>query len=131
MPAIPATMRQVVSYGFVGLVQIGLDWACFIVLTSLGVPPGPANVAGRVAGAMAGFWANGKWTFAERGQARVSRIALYRFIATWLATTALSTLVVLLVNQNHGLHWAWVVKPVADALLAAIGFTLSKFWIYR
>jgi len=131
MPKIPHLVRQVTSYGVVGLVQIALDWLCFVILTALGLPPGPANVCGRVAGASAGFWLNGKWTFRDPEKAPLSTRALARFVVSWTATTAISTLIVLLVSEGHGLHWAWVIKPIADAALAAAGFAVSKFWIYR
>jgi len=29
------------------------------------------------------------------------------------------------------MHAAWMVKPAADLLLAALGFTISKYWVYR
>jgi putative flippase GtrA len=131
MPNIPNLARQVASFGVVGGVQIVLDWLCFVVLTALGVPPGPANVCGRVAGASMGFWLNGKWTFREAERTKLSPQALSRFVVLWCTTTAISTLVVLLVSQGHDLHWAWIVKPIADAILAAAGFAVSKFWIYR
>ena len=127
----PALMRQLVSYGAVGFIQIGLDWLTFVVLTYLGIHATPANLAGRILGASAGFWLNGKWTFSDGGKAVLSRKAMARFVATWALTTALSTLIVSLVDQSHGLHWAWLVKPIADAFLAVLGFTISKFWIYR
>lgn len=131
MPAYPLLMRQVLSYGAVGFIQIGLDWLTFVALTFLGLPPSPANVCGRVLGATAGYLLNGKWTFASSGKSTLSRRALMRFLASWALTTALSTLIVSMVDQSHGLHWAWIVKPFADAMLAALGFTISKFWIYR
>ena len=124
-------IRQVASFGAVGLLQIGIDWVTFVVLTFVGAPAAPANVSGRILGACMGYWLNGKWTFAEGGKPSLSRKSLLRYITTWLVTTVISTLVVLLVDRAHGLHWAWLVKPVSDATLAALGFAVSKFWIYR
>lgn len=126
-----ALLRQIIIYGFVGVAQIGLDWLTFVSLTFLGISAVPANVSGRILGACAGFWLNGKWTFAKEGKPLLSRKAMLRFVAAWLLNTALSTLIVSLVDQSHGLYWAWIVKPIADAFLAALGFTISKFWIYR
>lgn len=126
-----ALLRQLVSYGAIGFLQIGLDWLTFVTLTFFNVPATPANISGRILGASVGFWLNGKWTFAEGGNTALSRQALARYLATWLFTTALSTLVVSMVDHSHGLHWAWVVKPVSDAVLAAVAFTISKFWVYR
>jgi putative flippase GtrA len=120
-----------ISYGVVGVAQIGLDSLTFVTLTFAGLPPGPSNIAGRILGACAGFWLNGKWTFATHGKASLSRKALSRFLVSWIITTTLSTLIVSLVDQSHGLYWAWLVKPIADGMLAALGFAISKFWIYR
>ncbi len=131
MPAYPVFARQVVSYGAVGVIQIVLDWLTFVALTALGLPAMPANVMGRVFGACAGFWLNGKWTFSSGSTSALSRKSVIRFAIAWLVTTALSTMIVSLVDNSHGLHWAWIIKPVADAFLAALGFTISKFWIYR
>jgi putative flippase GtrA len=124
-------IKQGVSYGFIGLVQIGVDWLTFIGLTQLGLPTGTANITGRIVGAALGFWLNGHFTFA-RGSVRPlrSRHAI-KFIASWTLTTLLSTGAVMLAAHTKGLHMAWVVKPLADLALAAIGFAASKYWIYK
>ena len=125
-------IRQVVGFGLVGGLQLLLDWACFVALTALGVAVPPANLAGRVAGAGLGFWANGRFTFARPGEApRLGRRRLLRFVLFWLAMTALSTLAVMGLDQTHSLQAAWLGKPLVDAVLAALGFLAAKFWIYR
>lgn len=131
MRAPPAVVRQVIRFGVVGFFQLGLDWLTFFLLTLVGTVPGLANVAGRVLSASVGFWVNGKWTFASGDKPSISRRALVRYVILWVANTAISTLIVSLVDQAHGLHWTWAVKPVADAILAALGFAVSKYWIYR
>jgi hypothetical protein len=45
--------------------------------------------------------------------------------------SGLSTLAVDLLDQAHGLYWAWLGKPLIDATLAAIGFVAARWWIYR
>ncbi|GAB2662516.1 GtrA family protein [Arenimonas aestuarii] len=125
-------IRQVVGFGLVGGLQLGLDWACFVALTALGVAVPPANLAGRVAGAGLGFWANGRFTFAGPDEPpRLGRRRLLRFVLFWLATTALSTLAVTALDQQHSLHAAWLGKPLVDAVLAILGFVVSRAWIYR
>ncbi|MDF4002844.1 GtrA family protein [Luteibacter sp. PPL552] len=114
-----------------GIIQLVLDWITFVCLTYAGVPATPSNICGRVLGACAGFWLNGKWTFSHEERSVLSQKAMGRFVASWVLTTVLSTLIVSLVNHDHGLHWAWIAKPVADAVLAALGFAISKYWIYR
>lgn len=125
-------IRQVVGFGLVGGLQLLLDWACFVALTALGIAVLPANLAGRVAGASLGFWANGRFTFARPGEPpRLGRRRLLRFVSFWLATSALSTLAVMGLDQLHGLHAAWLGKPLVDGALAALGFLAAKYWIYR
>lgn len=125
-------IRQVVGFGLVGGLQLLLDWACFVALTALGVAVLPANLVGRVAGASLGFWANGRFTFAKPGEPpRLGRRRLLRYVLFWLAMSALSTLAVMGLDQLHGLHAAWLGKPLVDALLAAMGFLAAKYWIYR
>ena len=125
-------IRQVVGFGLVGGLQLLLDWACFVALTALGVAVLPANLVGRVAGASLGFWANGRFTFAKPGEPpRLGRRRLLRYVLFWLAMSALSTLAVMGLDQLHGLHAAWLGKPLVDAVLAAMGFLAAKYWIYR
>lgn len=124
-------LRQLVSYGAVGGLQLLLDWACFVGLTAAGVAVVPANLAGRIAGASLGFWLNGRYTFARGGVPTLSRRHALRFVVFWLATTAASTLAVQAIDAREGLHAAWLLKPLVEALLAALGFLAARYWIYR
>ncbi len=49
-------VRQGSTYLIIGLVQLLLDWLVFVAATALGMPVAPANVAGRLAGMLLGFW---------------------------------------------------------------------------
>lgn len=122
--------RQIISYGIVGIGQIGIDWLAFVYLSQLGVAPGIANLIGRICGALAGFWLNGRWTF-SRHTSRLGFRHFLRYATSWSIMTAISTVIVLLVDHSHGLKWTWVVKPFADSTLAAMGFVISKYWIYH
>ncbi|KFN49402.1 hypothetical protein N790_05330 [Arenimonas malthae CC-JY-1] len=125
-------LRELVGFGLVGGLQLLADWACFVALTALGVPVVPANLAGRVAGASLGFWANGRYTFARPGEPpRLGRRRLARYLAFWLAMSVLSTVAVMGLDAMRGLHAAWLGKPLVDAALAALGFVAAKYWIYR
>lgn len=126
-----ALSRQITKYGVIGLGQIAIDWLVFVCLSRLGVLPGIANVISRVCGAVAGFWLNGRWTFARHSAPPLGLRHLIRYSVSWAIMTALSTTVVILVDQGHGLRWVWVIKPIADAMLAVLGFVVSKYWIYH
>ena len=123
--------RQLLAYGLVGGLQLLLDWGVFFTLTSLGAAVVPANLAGRVAGACVGFWLNGRYTFAGPGAPAPGRRQAMRFTALWLATTAASTLAMHAIDAQQGLQAAWLLKPLVEAALAAVGFLAAPLWIYR
>ena len=124
-------VKQGISYGLVGLFQIGIDWLAFIVLTQLGIGAVAGNLLGRLTGAGFGFWLNGSWTFSDGQIRRTGKRHLVRFGAVWLSTALASTILVAMASHYQGLHTAWVVKPAIDLFLAGLSFLASKFWIYR
>jgi putative flippase GtrA len=123
--------RQIVVFVVVGAIQLALDSSVFIGLSALGLPVIPANIAGRIAGASLGYWLNGRYTFADRGQPRLSGRHLRRFIIAWLLLTALSSSLLYMVEARSSLHMAWLAKPLVEALNAAIGFVVWRQWVYR
>lgn len=124
-------LRQVIGYGVVGGVQLLADWLVFVLLTGLGLGVVPGNLVARVAGASLGFWLNGRYTFSSDGQPRLGGRRVLRFVLAWVVMTAISTLAVHQLDQAQGLQAAWLGKPLVDAALAAVGFLVSKYWIYR
>src|SRR3546814_20637990 len=56
--------RQGRHYLFIGGIQWLVDWGVMVALSHFGLRIGPANVAGRISGALLGYRANGKLTFA-------------------------------------------------------------------
>ncbi|MFZ5657627.1 MAG: GtrA family protein [Pseudomonadota bacterium] len=124
--------RQVVLFAFFGAVQLAVDWLAFVLLTWAGVHVGVANLSGRVSGALAGYWLNGRFTFGASARPGVERrMQAARFLIGWLTTAGLSTAAVWLVEQQVGLHAAWISKLAIDLVIAVLGFVLSKYWIFR
>lgn len=123
-------LRQGRHYLLIGLVQWLLDWGVMVGLSHVGMPIEPANVVGRISGAALGFWLNGRITFAGERH-RMGRKQFARFLAMWLATTALSTWAMGSIDDWFGLRWAWVAKPAVEAMLGMLGFVLSRHWVYR
>ena len=114
----------------IGVLQWLIDWGVVVGLTHLGVPVAPANVLGRITGALLGFWLNGKLTFAG-DRNTIGAAQFQRFMVMWVTTTLLSTWALTQVDDLFGLRWVWLGKPAIELALGAVGFLLSRYWIYR
>ena len=124
-------LRQGSRYLAFGVLQLLLDWLLFVAFTALGMPAAPANLASRTSAAMLGFWLNGRYTFADGQGSRLGWGRFARFWALWLVMTAISTLLLALVEAQLGLKWAWLAKPVVEGALAAANFFLLRHIVYR
>lgn len=123
--------RQGYRFIVVGAAQLLLDWAVFVAATALGMAPAPANLLGRVCGALLGFWLNGRWTFAHEGRARLGWRRLLRFLLVWTVLTLVSTWLVAAIAGSLGLQYAWLAKPLVEGALAVVAFFLWRHVVYR
>ncbi|WP_369940492.1 GtrA family protein [Xanthomonas medicagonis] len=124
-------LRQGSQFVVIGLLQLLIDWSVFVAATAAGMPTIPANVLGRVCGALLGFWLNGRITFASDDAARLGWRRFGRFLAIWLMLTLLSTWLVTLCADALGLRLAWLAKPVVEGVLAVVSFFLGRHVVYR
>ncbi|MEJ1097858.1 MULTISPECIES: GtrA family protein [unclassified Pseudoxanthomonas] len=124
-------LKQGMSFIVAGALQLLLDWAVFVALTSLGASPVVGNLAGRVCGALLGFWLNGRVTFADQGQPRLGWRRFLRFLAVWLTLTLISTVLVASTASQLGLQQAWLAKPIVEGGLAVVAFFLWRHLVYR
>jgi putative flippase GtrA len=122
--------RQGGHFLVIGALQYLVDWGVTVWLSHLGMLIEPANITGRVSGALLGYWLNGKFTFAGE-DTTIGRVQFQRFALMWMCTTAASTLAMGLIDDVLGLRWAWMAKPVVEVALGAVGFVLSRHWIYK
>lgn len=122
--------RQGRNYLAFGALQYVLDWGVMVGLSHLGMPVEAANLAGRISGAMLGFWLNGRFTFAG-DDTTVGRRQFGRFATLWIGTTLVSTWAVGTVDDYAGLKWTWLAKPVIEVILGGVGFLVSRHWVYR
>jgi putative flippase GtrA len=122
--------RQGRDYLAIGLLQWLVDWGVVVGLTHFGLPVAPANVIGRITGALIGFWLNGKLTFAD-DRNTVGATQFQRFMIMWVSTTLFSTWALTQIDDVLGLRWVWVAKPAIELALGAVGFVLSRYWIYK
>ena len=123
--------RQSVSFIIVGCCLIVLDWAVFVALTAQGAMPVAANIAGRVVGALVGFWANGRITFSVPGSSRLGRCRFARYLILWVLLTSLSTVLMAVLADQLSLETAWLAKPLVEAGMAVLSFFVSRHWVYR
>jgi putative flippase GtrA len=126
-----ALLRQGSQFLVIGLLQLVLDWGLFVAASALGVAVAPANLAGRVGGALLGFWLNGRFTFAERVGGKLDWRHFLRFWVAWAVLTALSTWLVAAAAHAFGLHWAWLAKPVVEGVLAVLSFFVWRQLVFR
>ena len=124
-------LRQGGSFVLVGLLQLLLDLSLIVARTARGMAAAPANLAGRVAGALLGFWLNGRVTFAQAGGARLGWWRFAKFLLVWVPLTAISTLAVTWVAGTLGLAHAWLAKPLVEGALAVVAFFLWRHVVYR
>lgn len=124
-------IRQGVSFLAVGIGLIVVDWLVFVLLTAAGTTSVVANVAGRVTGAVLGFWVNGRVTFAQAGVGKISARRFVRYALLWSLLTLVSTGLVALCAEHFGLRLAWLAKPLVEAGLALVSFMVSRHWVYR
>ena len=122
--------RHARHYLLIGIVQWLVDWGVMVALTHYGMQVEAGNVMGRVSGALLGYWLNGKLTFAGDDTA-LGRTQLARFVLMWLGTTMASTWALGAIDDAVGLKWAWLAKPGVELVLGAIGFFLSRHWVYK
>ena len=122
--------RHLGGYAVIGLAQWLLEYGLMLVLSQWVMPVEPANVIGRLCGAVLGFWLNGKLTFAA-DDTHVGRHAAMRFLVMWIALTVLNTWIVAHLDDAFGLRMAQLLKPGADLLSGGIGFLLSRHWVYN
>ncbi|WDS34605.1 GtrA family protein [Pseudoxanthomonas sp.] len=128
----PHLLKQGSSFLIVGGVQLLVDWSIFVALSALGVDAIPANLCGRVAGAMLGFWLNGRYTFASHeDDVRIGWPQFWKFLAVWIPATLLSTWLIVLVEHHLGLQLAWLAKPLVEGALAVLTFLAGRYLIYR
>jgi len=123
-------MRQGRRFALVGAVQWLVDCGAMFVLSHSGMPVPYANVAGRICGALLGFWLNGRFTFTDGGR-RAGWRQLARYLLLWGANTFLSTAGVSAFDAAFGLRGAWLAKPLVDGALALGSFLVSRRWVYR
>ena len=116
---------EVARFIRVGLVTVGVDYACYMALLWLGVSIAPAKAAGFICGAVFAFYANRTITFRALGR---------RHAALWFATVYLASLVsnvavnkVVLMVFPQAITLAFL---VATGVSATMNFVGMKYLVF-
>lgn len=121
--------RHARHYLMIGLLQWLVDWGVMVLLTHW-MPVEPANIGGRVAGALLGYTLNGRVTFAGEDTGTGGQ-QLFRYLVMWVTTTIASTWSMGAIDSGLGLQWARLAKPAVEFALGVVGFLLSRHWVYK
>lgn len=120
-------VRQLLRYGFVGLLSNAILYGLYLLLTNLGFGHKLAMTMLFAAGVAVTFVMNKRWTFGHRGYLRSSSV---RYVAAY----AFGYLV------NFAGLWSFVdvmglrhefVQAGMLFLVAGLIFVLQKFWVFR
>ena len=129
------TARQVLLFVVVGGVQVAVDVLVFAAIFIVADAPVVGNVVSRATAAVIGFTLNRRYTFDAWRIGEAGGQGL-RYIALWLALTALSTLLVAMANAAlegvaHGREWMLVLKLLIEATLALLSFLGMRYAVFR
>ena len=84
-----------------------------------------ANVGGRIAGALLGYWLNGKLTFAGDEHA-IGGTQLRRYLLMWLGTTLARMWSLGAIDHGLGRGSAWLLETRNELVPGVVGFRLSR-----
>ena len=119
-------MRQLISYGLVGVANNTVFYFVYLLVTYLGVEPKIAMTLMYIIGASIGFIGNRKWTFAHRGN---STKAALGYVLAYLFGYLLNFLILVTFVDQLGYAHQWV-QAMAIIIVAAFLFVISKFFVF-
>src|ERR1700730_10634557 len=115
------------KFGMIGLLNTGIDFAVFTILTLWDVPLLIAQCISYTCGVLNSFIMNRTWTFQQRGQYSGQ---LIKFIAVNLLTLLITYGLLLLFNRYVG--WSMLFsKLIATGMSLIVNFAGSRLWVFR
>lgn len=123
---VATTLRQLFRFGVIGLLQNGIGYGLYLILTLAGLPPKPTMTVLYLVGATASFLANRRFTFGHTGKLTHAGI---RFVLAHLGGYLINLLLLWwLVDQNGHPH-QWV-QAGAIFIVAAYLFVSFRFFVF-
>jgi len=126
-----AVASQGLRFVLVGAALLALDATVFMLATFAGLSVALANPLSRALAAAAGYYAHRRLTFGAASGASSGAAERLRYVLVWLALTLISTQTLAAIAAHHTAAAVLVAKPLVEAVLALISFSLLKLWVYR
>jgi putative flippase GtrA len=120
-------LAPMLKFGMIGILNTGIDFAVFTVLTLWDVPLLIAQCISYACGVLNSFIMNRTWTFQHRGQYTGQ---LIKFIAVNLLTLLITYGLMVLFNRYVG--WSMLFsKLIATGMSLIVNFAGSRLWVFR
>jgi putative flippase GtrA len=120
-------VRRAVKYGMVGVMNVGIDFALYAILVSLGVWYPIAKTLSLTVATGNGYTLNRLWTF-RAGPHQLGVLA--RYVGVQAACLVLNVAVLALLVEVAGLH-AVAAQALAVPFIAACAFLGQRTWTFR
>lgn len=128
---------EFIRFSIVGVLNTGIDFTVFAILSALGVPLLPAHIVSYGCGIGNSFLLNRKWTFKAKmvnpsrtGFFRQPAGQLVRFVALNLFSLTITYELLLWFHYSFG--WPLLLsRLMALAVSFAVNFIGSRLWVFR
>lgn len=124
--SLSTTLRQLFRFGVIGLLQNGIGYGLYLVLTLAGLPPKPTMTFLYLAGATVSFLANRRFTFGHTGKLTHAGI---RFMLAHLGGYLINLLLLWWLVDQNGYPHQWV-QASAIFVVAAYLFVSFRFFVF-
>lgn len=121
-----STLRQLFRFGVIGLLQNGIGYGLYLILTLAGLPPKPTMTVLYLVGATASFLANRRFTFGHTGKLTHAGI---RFVLAHLGGYLINLLLLWWLVDKNGYPHQWV-QAGAIFIVAAYLFVSFRFFVF-
>jgi putative flippase GtrA len=121
-------MRQFIKFNLVGLLNTGLDFALFSLLTWVGIYYIAAQCVSYGVGMLNSYTLNKYWTFAQKG--RLEPKQAIRFLALNIGSLLLSLLLLMLFKDTWGIA-ILAAKLLTTVITTLVNYAGNKLWVFR
>ncbi|NMM51898.1 GtrA family protein [Paenibacillus aquistagni] len=122
------SLRSFVTFGLVGVVNTGVDFAVFTLLAWCQLPWLLAQAAAYSCGVLNSFFMNRKWTFKQQEGPLLKGLA--RFVILNAITLVVTSIVIWLLHHHLGAAILWS-KGAATLIGVVLNFVGSRLWVFK